>query len=238
MNPNAHANVDAAELDKFNSMAQSWWDPRGSFRPLHELNPLRMRYIAEGTMLGAKNVADIGCGGGILSEALCKAGARVTAIDLARDALDVAKLHALEGGLRIDYRAIAVEELAAQQPAAFDVVTCMEMLEHVPDPTVALTAISALVKPGGSVFISTLNRNFKAFAVAILGAEYLLRMLPRGTHDYRKFIRPSELARWARQCDLELIDLSGITYNPLTQSFRLSDDTDVNYLAHFHRNEG
>ena len=232
-----NANVDAAELAKFNAMAQTWWDPRGSFRPLHDLNPLRLQYISSGTMLGAKHVLDVGCGGGILSEALCKAGARVTGIDLARDALDVAKLHALESGLRIDYRAVAVEELAAQQPAAFDAVTCMEMLEHVPDPTIALAAISSLVKPGGSVFVSTLNRNFKAFALAILGAEYVLRMLPRGTHDYRKFIRPSELARWARQCDLELIDLAGIAYNPLTQAFRLTADTGVNYLAHFNRNE-
>jgi 2-polyprenyl-6-hydroxyphenyl methylase/3-demethylubiquinone-9 3-methyltransferase len=237
MKTNSAANVDASELAKFNAMAQSWWDPRGTFRPLHDLNPLRLKYISEGTMLGAKQVLDVGCGGGILAEALCKTGARVTGIDLAREALDVAKLHAIESGLRIDYRALSVEDMAAQQPAAFDVVICMEMLEHVPDPTVAIAAMSALVKPGGSVFVSTLNRNFKAFALAIIGAEYLLRMLPRGMHDYRKFIRPSELARWGRHCGLELIDLTGITYNPVTQSFRLSTDTDVNYIAHFHRNE-
>ncbi len=231
------ANVDAAELAKFNSQAQSWWDLRGSFRPLHDLNPLRMAYIARGTKLGGQEVLDVGCGGGILSEGLCKAGARVTAIDLAADALEVAKLHALESQLRIDYRLVSVEDLAAERPGGFDAVTCMEMLEHVPDPTQAVAAISRLVRPGGSVFVSTLNRNFKAFALAIVGAEYLLRMLPRGTHDYRKFIRPSELARWARQSNLELVDMTGITYNPLTQSFRLSDDTDVNYMAHFQRNE-
>lgn len=230
------ANVDAAELAKFNSQAQSWWDPRGSFRPLHDLNPLRMAYIARSTKLGGQAVLDVGCGGGILSEGLCKSGARVTAIDLAADALDVAKLHALESQLRIDYRLISVEDLAVERPGGFDVVTCMEMLEHVPNPTQALAAIARLVRPGGSVFISTLNRNFKAFALAIVGAEYLLRMLPRGTHDYRKFIRPSELARWARQANLDLVDMTGITYNPLTQSFRLSDDTDVNYMAHFQRN--
>ena len=237
MRTNTTANVDVAELDKFNSLAQSWWDPRGSFRPLHDLNPLRLRYIAEATKLGGQSILDVGCGGGILSEALCTAGARVTAIDLAQDALDVAKLHALEARLRIDYRAVAVEDLAVQQPAGFDAVTCMEMLEHVPDPSVALAAISRLVKPGGSVFVSTLNRNLKAFALAIIGAEYVMRMLPRGTHDYRKFIRPSELARWGRNCGLQLIDLTGISYNPLTQSFRLSPDTDVNYIAHFRRNE-
>jgi 2-polyprenyl-6-hydroxyphenyl methylase/3-demethylubiquinone-9 3-methyltransferase len=237
MRVNTTANIDVTELAKFNAMAQGWWDPRGPFRPLHDLNPLRMAYISEGATLGAKQALDVGCGGGILAEALCKAGARVTAIDLALDALNVAKLHALEGGLRIDYRAVPVEELAAQQPSGFDVLTCMEMLEHVPDPSAALAAMGALVRPGGSVFVSTLNRNFKSFALAIIGAEYVLGMLPRGTHDYRKFIRPSELARWGRQCKLELIDLTGIAYNPLTQSFRLSPDTGVNYIAHFRRNE-
>ena len=231
------ANVDAAELAKFNSQAQSWWDPRGSFRPLHDLNPLRLAYVARGTKLGGQDALDVGCGGGILSEALCKAGAQVTAIDLACDALDVAKLHALESQLRIDYRLMSVEDLAAERPAGFDLVTCMEMLEHIPDPTISLTAIGQLVRPGGSVFVSTLNRNLKSFALAIVGAEYVMRMLPRGTHDYRKFIRPSELARWARQADLQLIDMTGISYNPLTQSFRLTSDTDVNYIAHFQRNE-
>lgn len=231
------ANVDAAELAKFNSQAQSWWDLRGSFRPLHDLNPLRLDYIARGAKLDGQAVLDVGCGGGILSEALCKAGARVTAIDLAADALEVGKLHALESQLQIDYRLVSVEDLAVEQPGGFDVVTCMEMLEHVPDPTQALTAIARLVRPGGSVFVSTLNRNFKAFALAIVGAEYLLRLVPRGTHDYRKFIRPSELARWARQTTLEWVDMTGITYNPLTQSFRLSEDSDVNYMAHFRRND-
>ena len=235
MNPNAHANVDAAELDKFNSMAQSWWDPRGSFRPLHELNPLRMRYIAEGTMLGAKNVADIGCGGGILSEALCKAGARVTAIDLARDALDVAKLHALEGGLRIDYRAIAVEELAAQQPAAFDVVTCMEMLEHVPEPASTIAACAQLARPGGMVIFSTINRNAKSYLFAVIGAEYVLKLLPRGTHDYARFLKPAEIAASARRAGLAADAIIGMTYNPLTRAYRLEPDTTVNYIATFRR---
>ncbi len=231
------ANVDAAELAKFNSQAQSWWDPRGSFRPLHDLNPLRLAYIATGTRMVGQEALDVGCGGGILSEGLHNAGARVTGIDLASDALDVAKLHALESALRIDYRLVSVEDLAADRPAGFDLVTCMEMLEHVPDPALSLAAMSKLVRPGGSVFVSTLNRSLKAFALAIVGAEYLLRMLPRGTHDYRKFIRPSELARWARHTGLELVDMTGVTYNPLTQSFRLSEDTSVNYIAHFQRNE-
>jgi 2-polyprenyl-6-hydroxyphenyl methylase / 3-demethylubiquinone-9 3-methyltransferase len=226
-------NADAAELDKFNSLALQWWDPRGSSRPLHDLNPLRLDYIRRAATLAGRQVLDVGCGGGILSEGLCKAGARVTAIDLAGEALSVAKLHALESGLTIDYRLLAVEDLAAAAPGAYEVITCMEMLEHVPDPVSVMKAMRTLLAPGGSLFLSTLNRNLKSFALAVVGAEYILRMLPRGTHDYRKFIRPSELARWARPLDLRLVDVTGITYNPLLQSFRLSDDTSVNYIAHF-----
>jgi len=226
-------NVDQAEIDRFNSQAQAWWDPHGSFRPLHDLNPLRLDYITRRVSLRGCTALDVGCGGGILSEGLCRAGARVTGIDLAADVLEIAKLHALESSLEVDYRLMSVEELAAGTPAACDVITCMEMLEHVPDPSRTIAAMRTLLRPGGSLFVSTLNRNFKAFALAIIGAEYLMRMLPRGTHEYRKFIRPSELARWGRAVGLVLNDITGITYNPLLRSFRLSNDADVNYLAHF-----
>jgi 2-polyprenyl-6-hydroxyphenyl methylase / 3-demethylubiquinone-9 3-methyltransferase len=228
-------NADPAELAKFSSLAQTWWDPAGPSRPLHELNPLRLRYIEQATPLRGAGVLDVGCGGGILSEAMANQGAQVLGIDLAQAVLDVAELHALESKLAIQYRAVAAEELAAAQPDSFDLVTCMEMLEHVPDPKATLGALAKLVKPGGDVIISTLNRKPLAFAVAILGAEYITRMLPRGTHEYLKFIRPSELARWGREADLNLLDLTGITYNPLTRAFRLSPNTDVNYLAHFKR---
>jgi 2-polyprenyl-6-hydroxyphenyl methylase / 3-demethylubiquinone-9 3-methyltransferase len=228
-------NADPAELAKFSSLAQSWWDPAGPSRPLHELNPLRLRYIERATPLRGASVLDVGCGGGILSEAMAIRGAQVLGIDLSQAVLDVAELHALEATLAIQYRAVAAEELAAAQPDSFDLVTCMEMLEHVPDPKASLGALAKLVKPGGDVIISTLNRKPLAFAVAILGAEYITRMLPRGTHEYLKFIRPSELARWGREADLNLLDLTGITYNPLTRAFRLSPNTDVNYLAHFKR---
>ncbi|MBS0613691.1 MAG: bifunctional 2-polyprenyl-6-hydroxyphenol methylase/3-demethylubiquinol 3-O-methyltransferase UbiG [Proteobacteria bacterium] len=235
--PSPSANVDPAEIGKFNAQAQSWWDPRGAFRPLHDLNPLRLEYVQRGATLRGRAVLDVGCGGGILSESLCKAGAQVTAIDLAGEALEVAKLHALEAGLAIDYSLSSVEALAQSSPAAFDVITCMEMLEHVPDPSQSLGAMRALLKNSGSLFVSTLNRNFKSFALAIVGAEHVLRMLPRGTHEYRKFIRPSELARWGRALGLGLVDITGIAYNPLLQSFRLSSDADVNYLAHFKADE-
>ena len=228
-------NADPAELAKFASLAQSWWDPAGPSKPLHELNPLRLRYIEQAVRLQDARVVDVGCGGGILSEAMARSGARVLGIDLAQAVLDVAELHALESRLAVDYRAIAAEELAAAQPDSFDLVTCMEMLEHVPDPAATLKALAALVKPGGDVVVSTLNRKPQAFAVAIIGAEYLARLLPRGTHEYLKFIRPSELARWGRDAGLELSDLTGITYNPLTRAFRLSPNTDINYLAHFKR---
>ena len=232
---NATRNADPAELAKFSSLAQSWWDPRGPSRPLHELNPLRLRYIEQAAALRDAQVADVGCGGGILSEAMALRGAKVLGIDLSQAVLDVAELHAIESKAAIEYRAMAAEDWAAARPAAFDLVTCMELLEHVPDPAATLAALVAMVKPGGNVIVSTLNRKPQAFAVAILGAEYIARVLPRGTHEYLKFIRPSELARWGRNAGLELLDLTGITYNPLTRAFRLSANTDVNYLAHFQR---
>lgn len=228
-------NVDPAELAKFASLAQSWWDPAGPSKPLHELNPLRLRYVELAAGLRDARVLDVGCGGGILSEAMARSGARVLGIDLSQEVLDVAELHALEAKLAVEYKAIAAEELAAANPGSFDLVTCMEMLEHVPDPAATLAALATVVKPGGNVIVSTLNRKPMAFAVAIVGAEYIARMLPRGTHEYLKFIRPSELARWGRAAGLDLIDLTGITYNPLTRAFRLSPNTDINYLAHFRR---
>jgi 2-polyprenyl-6-hydroxyphenyl methylase/3-demethylubiquinone-9 3-methyltransferase len=228
-------NADPAELAKFTALAQSWWDPKGPSKPLHDLNPLRLQYVERAVGLADKAVLDVGCGGGILSESMARAGARVLGIDLSQAVLDVAELHAIEGKVPVEYRAIAAEELAQERPAAFDLVTCMEMLEHVPDPAASVKALATLVKPGGDVIVSTINRNPTAFALAIIGAEYIARALPRGTHEYLKFIRPSELARWGREAQLELRDLTGITYNPFTRSFRLSPNTDVNYLAHFSR---
>ena len=231
--PAPSRNADPAELAKFAALAQSWWDPQGPSKPLHELNPLRLQYVERIARLDQKRVCDVGCGGGLLSEAMARAGAQVLGIDLAQAVLDVAELHALEGGVTVDYRAISAEELARERAADFDLVTCMEMLEHVPDPAATLRALATLAKPGGAVVVSTLNRTALAFAVAILGAEYLARVLPRGTHEYLKFIRPSELARWGRDAGLELIDLTGISYHPLTRTFHLSAATQVNYLAHF-----
>lgn len=228
-------NVDPAELAKFTALAQSWWDPKGPSKPLHDLNPWRLEYLEHRAGLAEKQVLDVGCGGGILSEAMARAGARVLGIDLSQALLDVAELHALEGKIPAQYRAAAAEDLAQERPAAFDLVTCMEMLEHVPDPAAIVKALAALVRPRGDIVVSTLNRNPRAFAVAIVGAEYIARALPRGTHEYLKFIRPSELARWGRNAGLELCDLTGIVYNPFTRSFRLSPDTRVNYLAHFTR---
>jgi 2-polyprenyl-6-hydroxyphenyl methylase / 3-demethylubiquinone-9 3-methyltransferase len=228
-------NADPAELAKFAALAQSWWDPKGPSKPLHDLNPLRLQYIERVAALPGKPVLDVGCGGGILSEAMARAGARVLGVDLSQAVLDVAELHALASKVAVEYRLVPLEQLAQEQPAAFDLVTCMEMLEHVPDPAAAVKALAALVKPGGDLIVSTINRNPRAFAVAIVGAEYVARVLPRGTHEYLKFIRPSELARWGREAQLELRDLTGITYNPFTRSFRLSPDTRVNYLAHFSR---
>jgi 2-polyprenyl-6-hydroxyphenyl methylase/3-demethylubiquinone-9 3-methyltransferase len=225
-------NADAQELAKFSELAHRWWDPESEFRPLHQINPLRLEWIDSLAPLGGRQVLDVGCGGGILAEAMARRASRVTGIDLAARPLGVARLHALESGLEnLEYREIATETLAAEQPASFDVVTCMEMLEHVPDPASVVRACATLVRPGGWVFFSTLNRNPKSFLFAIIGAEYVLRLLPRGTHEYAKFIRPSELARWARESGLELQGTRGMEYNPLTRRYWLSGDTSVNYLV-------
>jgi 2-polyprenyl-6-hydroxyphenyl methylase/3-demethylubiquinone-9 3-methyltransferase len=229
------SNVDPAELAKFSGLAGRWWDPKGPSRPLHDLNPVRLQYIERAAPLAGRTVVDVGCGGGILSEAMARAGARVLGIDLARAVLDVAELHALQSGVPVQYRHLAAEDLAQLHPGEFDLATCMEMLEHVPDPAASLAALAKLVRPGGDIVVSTLNRHPRAFAVAILGAEYVARVLPRGTHEYLKFIRPSELARWGRAAGLELCDLAGIGYNPITRAFLLSSDTRVNYLAHLRR---
>jgi 2-polyprenyl-6-hydroxyphenyl methylase/3-demethylubiquinone-9 3-methyltransferase len=231
------ANVDPAEIAKFDSIAQRWWDPNGPSKPLHDLNPLRLKYVDRAVSLEGKSVVDVGCGGGILAEAMARAGARVLGIDLSRACVEIAELHAVEANVAVDYRAVSAEDLVRERPAAFDAVTCMELLEHVPDPQAMLASLAALVLPGGNIVVSTLDRHPRAFAVAILGAEYVTGVLPRGTHDYLKFIRPSELARWGRACGLELVDLTGISYNPLTRAFSLSRDTRVNYLAHLRRPE-
>lgn len=231
----SQGNVDAGEIAKFEALAQRWWDPKGEFRPLHELNPLRLAFIEEHVTLAARAVLDVGCGGGILSEAMARQGAQVVGIDLAQAALEVARLHALEAQIAVDYRHVPAEDLASSAPASFDIVTCMEMLEHVPEPQSIVAALGRLAKPGGHVFVSTINRNLKAFLLAIVGAEYVMQMLPRGTHEYERFIRPSELVDMARRAALELREIAGIEYNPLTQTFRLSTDASVNYLAHFVR---
>ena len=229
-------NVDPAELAKFSALAHRWWDPTSDFKPLHDINPLRLDYIARRSGgLEGKTALDVGCGGGILAEALATAGATVTGIDLSDKALAVAQLHRLESGVAVDYQLLAAEALAAQRPGSFDIVTCMEMLEHVPQPASTVAACAALVKPGGLVVFSTINRNPKAYLLAVIGGEYLLRLLPRGTHDYARFIKPSELSAFARHAGLEADDLTGMTYNPLTRSYRLEADTAVNYLATFRR---
>ncbi|MCB1672886.1 MAG: bifunctional 2-polyprenyl-6-hydroxyphenol methylase/3-demethylubiquinol 3-O-methyltransferase UbiG [Gammaproteobacteria bacterium] len=228
-------NVDELEIRKFENLASRWWDPNSEFKPLHEINPLRVNYISQAINLADKEVLDIGCGGGILSEAMAHHGARVTAIDMADAPLSVARLHQLESGLAIDYRKATAEDFAAQHPARFDVVTCLEMLEHVPSPASVVRACQQLVKPGGLVFFSTINRNPKSYLFAIVGAEYLLKLLPRGTHEYDKFIRPAELAGWCRDADLTLCDQVGMGYNPLTRKYFLQKNLDVNYLARYRK---
>jgi len=225
-------NADVLELQKFGELAHKWWDKNSEFKPLHEINPLRLNYIDSLASLSGKRVLDVGCGGGILSESMYFKGADVTGIDLGEQALNVAKLHQLESGAKVNYKLISVEQLALEQPASFDVVTCMEMLEHVPDPASIVAACARLVKPGGSVFFSTINRNPKAYLFAVLGAEYILNMLPKGTHDYAKFIKPSELSNWVRQSGLNVSGMRGMSYQPLTQHYSLSDDVSVNYLLH------
>lgn len=226
-------NVDAGEIGRFAALASRWWDPRGEMAPLHQINPLRLRYIenACGGLKG-KNALDVGCGGGILTEALAAKGATASGIDLAEASLEVAKLHGLESKIHAEYRLVSAEDFAAEKPASFDLVCCLEMLEHVPDPASIVTACAALTKPGGTLVFSTINRNPKAYALAVLGAEYILGLVPRGTHDYGKFIRPSELDGWARDAGLESVELKGMRYNPLLKSASLSGDVDVNYFLH------
>ena len=230
-------NVDAAEVAKFNALAARWWDPDGDFRPLHEINPLRLDWIRQSAQLAGRRVVDIGCGGGILTESMAEAGATVTGIDMAEGPLTVARLHQVESGIAVDYLQTTAEELADQRPGEFDVVTCLEMLEHVPDPYEVIRSCRTLVKPGGDVFFSTINRNPKSFVFAIVGAEYILKLLPVGTHEYRKFIRPSELDAWARDAGLRLISSIGLQYNPFTREYSLGENVDVNYLMHFRRPE-
>ena len=231
-NPDKQVNADYLELQKFGELAHKWWDKNSEFKPLHELNPLRLNWIDSIANLKGKRVLDVGCGGGILSESMFFKGADVVGIDLGEKALSVAKLHQLESGAKVDYQYIAVEQLATQQPESFDVVTCMEMLEHVPDPISIVVACARLVKPGGSVFFSTINRNAKAYLYAVIGAEYVLNLLPKGTHDYAKFIKPSELSTWARNADLNVNTLRGMSYNPMPQHYSLGDDVSVNYMMH------
>ena len=231
------SNVDPAEIAKFEQLASRWWDPGSEFKPLHDINPLRLDFIDARARLAGKTVLDVGCGGGILTESMAARGARVTGIDLGEAPLAVAQLHLKESGLHVDYRRVSAESLAAERPASFDIVTCLEMIEHVPDPATSVRACATLVKPGGHVFFSTINRNPKSWLFAIVGAEYVLNLLPRGTHDYLKFIKPSELERWSRAAGLTLRELTGMHYNPLTKHYRLGPGVDVNYLAWLSRPE-
>ena len=228
-------NIDPAEIKKFDDLASRWWDENGEFKPLHEMNPLRLNFINMGSPLENTKVCDVGCGGGILTESMAKCGATTTGIDMGKAPLSVARLHALESELEINYQQITAEEFAEQNQAQFDVVTCMEMLEHVPDPASIISACFKLVKPGGSVYFSTINRNPKSYLFAIVGAEYVMKMLPRGTHDYARFIKPSELDHWARNANLELQNIKGISYNPFTSMFSQSQDVDINYTVHYTR---
>jgi 2-polyprenyl-6-hydroxyphenyl methylase/3-demethylubiquinone-9 3-methyltransferase len=232
LNKDVRLNADDLELQKFGELAHKWWDKNSEFKPLHEINPLRLGWIDGLVNLKGKRVLDVGCGGGILSESMHFKGADVTGIDLGEKALNVAKLHQFESGSKVDYRYISVEQLASEQPSSFDVVTCMEMLEHVPDPAAIVAACAKLVKPGGSVFFSTINRNPKSYLFAVIGAEYVLNMLPKGTHDFAKFIKPSELANWTRGADLNVSGMRGMSYNPITQHYSLGDDVSVNYMMH------
>ncbi len=231
----ATQNVHLHEINKFGALAERWWDPQGEFKTLHDINPLRIQFIQQHTSVQEKNIIDVGCGGGILSEGLAKHGAKVTGIDLSEELIDIADLHGLESGVEVSYKKVSAEQLAEQQPEYFDHVTCMEMLEHVPDPSSIVSACAAMVKPGGFVFFSTLNRKPKAWLLAILGAEYLLNILPKGTHDYKTFIKPSELSSWCRSSGLEMQGMTGIEYNPLSKIFSLGDDIDVNYIMAFQK---
>ncbi|MGE0079915.1 MAG: bifunctional 2-polyprenyl-6-hydroxyphenol methylase/3-demethylubiquinol 3-O-methyltransferase UbiG [Thiohalomonadaceae bacterium] len=226
------ANVDPVEINKFAALASRWWDRNSEFKPLHDINPLRVDYVDQRAGLAGKQVLDVGCGGGILAEGMAARGARVMGIDMAEASLEVARLHLLESGFEVDYRYVSVEELAEERPASFDVVTCMEMLEHVPDPVSVVAACARLVKPGGQVFFSTINRTPKSYLFAIVGAEYVLRLLPKGTHNYAKFIRPSELESWSRHAGLAMQDLTGMSYNPFSRQYSLGRDLEVNYLAY------
>ena len=227
----ATPNIDPAEVNKFEELASRWWDPSSEFKPLHDINPLRIDYIRQRAPLRDRKVIDVGCGGGLLSEGMAQLGAQVTGIDMGEAPLTVARLHQHETGVQVDYQRATAEQMSEQNPQTFDVCTCLEMLEHVPDPASVIAACAKLLKPGGQLFFSTINRNPKSYLFAIIGAEYLLRMLPKGTHDYRKFIRPSELERWARSAGLVLKELTGMSFNPLTQQYKLGTDVDVNYLA-------
>jgi 2-polyprenyl-6-hydroxyphenyl methylase/3-demethylubiquinone-9 3-methyltransferase len=234
MTHTAH-NVDPVEIRKFEDLASRWWDKSGEFKPLHDINPIRLGFIDEGSPLAGCRVADIGCGGGILSESMASCGATVTGIDMGKAPLSVARLHALEQDVEVDYRQLTAEALVQEAGGSYDIVTCMEMLEHVPDPASVIRASHELLKPGGSAYFSTINRNPKSYLFAIIGAEYVLKMLPRGTHDYTKFIRPSELDGWARAAGFELVEIAGISYNPLLQIYNRTRDVDVNYMAHYRR---
>ena len=235
MTSTAQQNIDPAELAKFDSLAARWWDTEGDFRPLHQINPLRLDWIRQYVDLKDRKVVDIGCGGGILAESMADAGAGVVGIDMAEGPLAVARLHQVESGVDVDYRQSTAEELAEKEAGSYDVVTCLEMLEHVPDPSAVIRSCAELLKPGGDVFFSTINRNPKSFVFAIVGAEYILRLLPKGTHEYEKFIRPSELEQWARDAGLELQASIGLHYNPLTKHYWLAPNVDVNYMMHFRR---